>query len=222
MTAGSTYSSLPGGPLVRVHLSLIGVHMRLPVCNRAFLDRIWLHLKGGAVHPLGQNLKVGLSIFPRRRFRHGLPGRQHPSEFPALLEGMNIPVTQHGVEQSHELAEHIKSKGHSVDHGDFLEHTGQYDRVLMNPPFEKDQAIDHVRHAFEQLKPGGKLVAVVPGNERLYSEGKGKRSDFHGWASTHGDFHELPDNAFAGDDSVRKTGVKTSLLVMRKPETGSE
>ena len=140
----------------------------------------------------------------------------------AVTERHGSDVTQHGVEQSHELAEHIKSKGHSVDHGDFLEHTGQYDRVLMNPPFEKDQAIDHVRHAFEQLKPGGKLVAVVPGNERLYSEGKGKRSDFHGWASTHGDFHELPDNAFAGDDSVRKTGVKTSLLVMRKPETGSE
>lgn len=36
-----------------------------------------------------------------------------------------------------------------------------YDRVIMNPPFEKGADIAHVTHAIEFLKPGGVLVAVM-------------------------------------------------------------
>jgi len=36
-----------------------------------------------------------------------------------------------------------------------------YDRVIMNPPFSRQQDIDHVIHALKCLKPGGKLVSIM-------------------------------------------------------------
>ncbi len=39
--------------------------------------------------------------------------------------------------------------------------TGLYDRVVMNPPFDRERDIDHVMHALKFLKPGGRLTAVM-------------------------------------------------------------
>jgi predicted RNA methylase len=36
-----------------------------------------------------------------------------------------------------------------------------FDRVVMNPPFSKQQDIRHVLHALKFLKPGGRLVSVM-------------------------------------------------------------
>lgn len=41
------------------------------------------------------------------------------------------------------------------------ETTGLYDRVIMNPPFDRERDIDHVNHALRFLKPDGRLVAVM-------------------------------------------------------------
>lgn len=38
---------------------------------------------------------------------------------------------------------------------------GQFDRILMNPPFDGGRDIDHVRHALKFLAPGGRLVAIM-------------------------------------------------------------
>lgn len=47
--------------------------------------------------------------------------------------------------------------------GDFLSLVPRpvYDRVVMNPPFSKQQDIKHVLHALKFLKPGGRLVSVM-------------------------------------------------------------
>lgn len=37
----------------------------------------------------------------------------------------------------------------------------RYDRVLMNPPFSKQQDLDHVQHALKFLKPNGTLIAIM-------------------------------------------------------------
>lgn len=36
-----------------------------------------------------------------------------------------------------------------------------FDRVVMNPPFAKGQDVQHVRHAYAMLRPGGRLIAVM-------------------------------------------------------------
>lgn len=51
----------------------------------------------------------------------------------------------------------------SVRHADFLtlEASEKYDRVVMNPPFEKQADIRHVLHALTFLKDGGRLVSIM-------------------------------------------------------------
>jgi phospholipid N-methyltransferase len=41
-------------------------------------------------------------------------------------------------------------------------HSGlQFDRIVMNPPFERGQDIDHIFHAYRMLAPKGILTAIV-------------------------------------------------------------
>lgn len=50
-----------------------------------------------------------------------------------------------------------------VEEGDFLTYNWQttFDRIIMNPPFTRQQDIDHIRHAWSLLEEGGILVSVV-------------------------------------------------------------
>lgn len=60
-------------------------------------------------------------------------------------------------------AEVLQKKGFKVECCDFLtvETKPLYDRVIMNPPFEKLADVAHVLHAFKCLKDGCKLVSVM-------------------------------------------------------------
>jgi hypothetical protein len=59
-------------------------------------------------------------------------------------------ATIHCVEIQPKLAAQLKAKGHEVACVDFLsiEPEEKYDRAVMNPPFEKQQDIEHITHAF--------------------------------------------------------------------------
>jgi 16S rRNA G1207 methylase RsmC len=80
----------------------------------------------------------------------------------------------------------------------------QFDRVLMNPPFEKGGDVKHIQRAFGMLKPGGRLVAICANGPRqaltlrLLAEKSG------------GLWEELPEGAFADEG----TSVKTALIVI--------
>jgi 16S rRNA G1207 methylase RsmC len=56
---------------------------------------------------------------------------------------------------------------------DFLavgEDLGVFDRILMNPPFERGSDLDHIKHAFALLAPGARLVAVCANGPRQREE----------------------------------------------------
>lgn len=79
--------------------------------------------------------------------------------------------------------------------------TVEFDLVLMNPPFAGTHWIDHVMHAFAFLKPGGRLVAVLPVTAEI---GESKRHQaFRQWCNAetarwHGAvFRDLPPESFA-------------------------
>lgn len=57
----------------------------------------------------------------------------------------------------------LLNKGYSAALCDFLTHVPpeKYDKIIMNPPFTKQQDVDHILHAFEILSPSGTLVSVV-------------------------------------------------------------
>lgn len=71
------------------------------------------------------------------------------------------------VEIQPELARLLAAEGayRKVYGCDFLalspETTGLYDRIVMNPPFDRERDIDHVMHALKFLDAGGVLVAVM-------------------------------------------------------------
>lgn len=71
--------------------------------------------------------------------------------------GMTVTV----IERSSTLVDILGMKGYTVAGRDILQHAGEYDRVLMNPPFENGQDMDHIQHCYGLLKPGGRLVAII-------------------------------------------------------------
>lgn len=102
----------------------------------------------------------------------------------------------------------------SVKRADFLtvEPTGDYDRVVMNPPFSRQQDIKHVMHAFKFLKDGGRLVSVMSAgvtfrDDRLTNE-------FRALVESHeGEIAPLPDGAFKESGTLVRTVVVTMQRV---------
>lgn len=61
----------------------------------------------------------------------------------------------------------LRARGLPTVQADFLAWTdAPFDRVVMNPPFADGRARAHVEHAASLLKPGGRLVAVLPASMR--------------------------------------------------------
>jgi phospholipid N-methyltransferase len=88
---------------------------------------------------------------------------------------------------------------------DFLTVTdfqGQYERVLMNPPFSNGQDIAHIKHALTFLRPGGCLVA-------LCANGPRQQAELRTLATT---WEELPEGTFA----EQGTNVRAALMMVRR------
>ncbi|RVC22820.1 hypothetical protein EN879_16885, partial [Mesorhizobium sp. M7A.F.Ca.AU.002.02.1.1] len=84
-------------------------------------------------------------------------------------------------ERHFSLREILTAKGYTLAGSDFMEAetAPRFDRVLMNPPFENGQDIEHVRHAFKMLRDGGRLVAVMsPGP--FFRQDR-KATEFRAW-----------------------------------------
>ncbi|MEX2171074.1 MAG: methyltransferase [Pirellulales bacterium] len=121
----------------------------------------------------------------------------------------------HAIELNHSLAEVLSAKGHDVEFGDFLEHAGSYDRVVMNPPFEDGADMEHIRHAHSLLKPGGRLVSVI--SEGPFFRVDNKSVAFRDWLEeVSAEVERLPDDAFIGAEAFRETSVRTRLVVITK------
>ena len=105
--------------------------------------------------------------------------------------------------------EALRAKGHSAAHADFLDMIPgipAYERVVMNPPFTKKAFIKHIQHGLKCLAKGGRLVAIIPGDDVCW-ELKGLLTGFD-W-----DFHVQARGAFKESG----TAVQTSILVVNKP-----
>ena len=105
----------------------------------------------------------------------------------------------------------LMEKGFNVEHENFLGTTHKYDVIFMNPPFENDQDIDHVRHAFKLLKDGGRLVSVVCGNK---NSDRTKIKEFNTFVDEHGYMKDNEAGAFKS--AFIPTGVNTSLVYLEK------
>lgn len=116
------------------------------------------------------------------------------------------------IEYYQPLAEALEIKGFTTLNKDFLQHTGSYDKIIMNPPFENLADIDHVLHAWELLNEGGRIVAIMAGNKNRNTK---KVIDFMEFLENNGTWEENPAGSFAS--AFRPTGVNTITVILDKP-----
>ncbi|WP_423454267.1 hypothetical protein [Ottowia sp. VDI28] len=91
-----------------------------------------------------------------------------------------------------------------------------YDRIIMNPPFSKGRDIQHVRHAYDLLRPGGRLVAIM--GEGAFFHSNKSAEDFRAWLDERGATNEkLPDGSFMDPALPVNTGVNARMVVIDKP-----
>lgn len=82
----------------------------------------------------------------------------------ADYRGISPRVSMIGVEVHPGRCAEARAKGYAVVNANFLEWQTQkrFTMVIMNPPFYGKHYAKHVRKAFDLLKPGGALYAVLP------------------------------------------------------------
>ena len=130
-----------------------------------------------------------------------------------------IPIGTHlqAVEINAEAARMLgRTKTHPccyIHTGDFLEWSQvtdeRFDRVLMNPPFANNQDIRHVRAAFDLLREGGRLVAIMSPH---FTFAQDKESvAFREWfEDLGGTYEKLPADTFKASG----TSVNTVLVTI--------
>lgn len=80
---------------------------------------------------------------------------------------------------------------------DFLEASGrnQYDLIIANPPFSKNQDIKHFNHMLDFLKPGGRIACITSPHWTFAKDNLSK--EFKAFVDSHTvDYEELPQGAF--------------------------
>lgn len=109
------------------------------------------------------------------------------------------------------LAELTRLKGFDCTRDDFLELSANpaFDLVLMNPPFEKMDDIDHVMHAHKFLNEGGQLLSIMSASF-TFNQTK-KAQSFRDWLTANdGHWIELPQGSFKESGTM----VNTVLVVV--------
>lgn len=133
----------------------------------------------------------------------------------AIASGAKVDAIERNVRRVKFLqsALFIRAPQHVI-WGDFLiaAPTGAYDAVIMNPPWSGDQWAAHVLHAFGFLKPGGRLVAIVPRSVR--SSGTRAAETVRNLLVKCGaSIADLPDGSFKESG----TEARGCVIVARKP-----
>lgn len=119
-----------------------------------------------------------------------------------ILDGVRVRGSKpFGIEVHAGRAAEARAKGHDVLTANFLECAprAEFDRVVMNPPFYGRHYVKHVRHALKFLKPGGKLVSVLPATAHYDHK------------ELSGTWRDLPVGSF----SEAGTNIPTGLLTIR-------
>jgi predicted RNA methylase len=89
----------------------------------------------------------------------------------------------------------------------------EYDRVIMNPPFEKGQDMMHVQAAYSLLKSGGVMVAIMCSN--CWYREDGEYPAFREWLESIGaETERAPEDAFQG--TIRTTKTAAVIVKIRK------
>lgn len=127
-----------------------------------------------------------------------------PDEF-SKYHGMTA-----AIEINPDLAALLKGSGVKVIGSDFLQFNEfeSWNSIIMNPPFSA--GIKHLFHAWQCLKPGGRVVCLLPDTTRTTNNQKLQEMiRLYGYAVSIGACFE---------DAERKTSVPICAIVLDKPK----
>lgn len=120
------------------------------------------------------------------------------------------------IELNKDMGKYLDEKPYTYIVADFLNiepgQVKEFDRIVMNPPFSKQQDIDHIYRAFDLLKSGGILVSVV--SPSPFFRTNTKSVDFREWLDRMG--AEIVD-VDAGAFKESGTLIATKIIKVRKP-----
>jgi len=95
---------------------------------------------------------------------------------------------------------------------DFLtECDTSFDRIIANPPFSKNQDIDHIKKMYNQLKPGGRLVSFLSNHWK--SSSNKKESEFKDWLK---EINAKIEDVKPGTFKESGTNIATSIIIINK------
>lgn len=125
----------------------------------------------------------------------------------------------YGLELNRDMEHLLKGKPYPTMVGvDFLEFARDdstnrgWSRIVMNPPFTKQQDIDHILAAYDILIPGGILVSVV--SEAPFFWANKKAVAFRAFLdSNDAEMVKLDEGAFKESGTM----VRTRLIKLKKP-----
>lgn len=123
------------------------------------------------------------------------------------LEWKNFSPAITAVEIQPENVEFLNENGqHVVVEMDFLDYDIKHDVFVANPPFTKQQDIDHVNHMLDLTNEGGTVVSVMSASV-LWRDNK-KAVEFRQRVNDlGGEFIVLPDESFKESGTLVKTVV---------------
>ncbi|WP_432263267.1 hypothetical protein [Cupriavidus sp. TMH.W2] len=115
----------------------------------------------------------------------------------------------------------LEGKGYTVVARDFMTVTrdqiGTFDVILANPPFSKNQDIDHIRHMWTFLKPGGYLSTIA--SKAWQTGSQRKQREFREFLERHqAEVVEIEAGAFKESG----TSVATVHICIQKSERLAE
>lgn len=129
-----------------------------------------------------------------------------------------------GLELNRDMEKHLSGKPYATLTGiDFLEFVKDpgiktpWTRIVMNPPFCRQQDIDHILTAYSILQPGGILVSVV--SESPFFRTNKKSVEFREFLEAHdATIEPVAEGAFKESGTM----VRTRLVKIVKPGASEE
>lgn len=87
----------------------------------------------------------------------------------------------------------------------------KFDRIIANPPFTKNQDIEHIRHMYRFLKKGGMLTSIASPSWTFGSQKK--QVAFREWlAEVEGEIIQVPEGAFKESG----TNIRTVIVQIKR------
>lgn len=150
------------------------------------------------------NLEPGLTVFEPSA------GSANLADIASELVGKENVIC---CEFQPENVQLLRNKGYQVVNDDFtkVKPAPVFEVVIMNPPFERQQDIIHVLHAWEFLKPGGILVSIMSASTTFRNDRKS--TEFRTFLEEYGYLTHNPEGSFKPSG----TNVQTITVVLNKP-----